>query len=139
MECLANGYTPEQALAAGLLFGFSWAVHRQEDGPIGAFGFTTGGTIWSLWGPLTRQESRIVLQASRDWIPYLVRLSGRPTLINAVHSKNTLAMKWLEATGCVNFDFANPKKNADGSESYRFETFPLQPPAPSARRFPSDV
>jgi hypothetical protein len=127
MECLANGYTPEQALAAGLLFGLSWAVLR-DGSPIGAFGYTLQGAVWSLWGPLTRKESVTVLRLSRDWIPHLVQLSGRAVLTNAVHEDNKKALDWLKATGCVEFDWANPRANKDGTKSWVFETTIVEPP-----------
>lgn len=127
MECLADGYQPEQALAAGLLWGLSLAVLRDED-PAGAFGYTTSGIIWSLWSPLSRRESVDILRLSREWVPHMVTLSGRPTLHNRVHCKNTKAIEWIEATGCFSLDTANPVRNLDGSESFPFETFPPHVP-----------
>lgn len=141
MECTANGYTAQQALAAGLLFGLSWAVLREDPlAPpwgkpltcIGAFGYTSEGAIWSLWGKLTPRESLAVLRFSRQWIPHLVELSGRPTLCNVVHSENEKAIDWLEATGCVNFDYANPRAMADGSPGWAFETYPAAKRGPSS-------
>lgn len=133
MECLANGYTIEQALAAGLLFGMSWAVLRggptvNLEDPVGAFGYTNQGAIWSLWGPLTFPEQRDILRMSRFWIPHLVELSGRPVLRNAVHQDNTKARAWLEATRCIGFDTCNPVANRDGTQSWAFETVPLKDP-----------
>jgi hypothetical protein len=40
-----------------------------------------------------------------------------------VHAGNTRAIDWLKATGCINLDLCNPRRNLDGSESYTFETF----------------
>jgi hypothetical protein len=109
MECLANGYTPEQALAAGLLFGLSWAVLR-DGSPIGAFGYTLQGAVWSLWGPLTRTESadRTAPEPRLDPPPG-PSSPAEPSSTNAVHEDNKKALDWLKATGCVVLRLGEPQ------------------------------
>lgn len=141
MECLANGLQPSQALASGLLFGVSWAVLKVElkrssqdqpfaehPTPVGAYGFTHEGVIWSLWGPLSRKDSVAVLKLAPEWIAHLVALSRRSRLKNMVHADNAMALAWLQKTDCINLDLANPRRNLDGTDSYAFETFLREDP-----------
>src|SRR5207253_1147506 len=82
-ECLALGRTPEQSLAMGLLMGPAWAVCRGNTGsPIGAFGYTPQGTVWSLWTKLTTGEAFTVLGETPKWVAEMVRQSGLPSLHN---------------------------------------------------------
>lgn len=103
-EVSHSGLDPTQALAYGLLFGFSRAAVREDTAePVGAYGYTPEGVIWSLWAPLTRKESVQVLRAAPTWIAGLVARSGLPKLHNAVSADNRPALRWLNATRAVRF------------------------------------
>lgn len=130
IECMASGHQPEQALAAALFDkGWSRAVVAEEGPkaiPVGAFGYTSNGTIWSLWGSLSRKQSVRILKESKEWTAGMVRRSGRLLLHNVVHSKNTSAIAWINATGAFWMDTTNPRRMPNGDDGFYFETLPVR-------------
>lgn len=120
-ECLAVGRTPLQALAGGTLSGQAFAAIRSgTHEPVGAFGFTSWRTIWSLWGEMTLGERRQVLRETREWARDLVRLSGFPVLHNWVPAGSPQTVRWLEASGAFALE-----PTAAAEPFIRFETLPL--------------
>lgn len=120
-ECLAMGHTPLQALAGGCMLGEGFAVIRADSfTPVGAFGWTTEGTIWSLWAELSPKESVQVLRESGVWVRTLVLRSPFDALHNHVATANRRALKWIRTTGAFWID--DPEPTAD---FLYFETRPL--------------
>ncbi len=104
-ECRILGYSPMGAMAAGLMFGDAFAALDTETAqPVGAFGWSVGGIIWSLWTPLTKLQSLQVLRESPNWIAELVRLSGEKRLSNHVLATNKSTLEWLKLTKCFAID-----------------------------------
>lgn len=124
-ECLAMGHLPEQALAAGLFMGPATAVLRKDTGtPVGAFGYTAQGSIWSLWSTLSRVEAFQVLRETPGWVEDMVVASGLPTLSNFAACANTTALAWLRQSRC--FWIADQSVEKLGQDYVYFET--LLPP-----------
>lgn len=105
-ECISLGMSPQVALSAAAMLGYSRAViRRRTGGCVGAFGFSSSyGTVWSLWAPLGLRESAQVLDATRGWVTHMQQRAGldRP-LFNYVSDDNTRVLKWLDAVGCFRF------------------------------------
>jgi len=119
-ECAAMGRTPEGSMAWVILSGQpSWCVYRTCTGtPVGAFGFTTEGTIWSLWTALGRRESLMVLEHTRPWVTRMatdfLKVAEVPnTLSNLVAKRNQRGITWLKMSKC--FGFGTPVEiNGEG-------------------------
>lgn len=103
-ECELKGYTPEMAMFAGCgTTGEAFAAMHGET-PIGAFGWTEAGRIWSLWANLTLAEAKCVLGQTPKWVSRMVAVSGRTYLDNWVHADNRKALAWLRASRCFGID-----------------------------------
>lgn len=121
LECEGSGHTPLEALALGLMTGPSFGVYRADGTCVGAFGCNAGlGTIWSLWGSLTWQESFIVLRSTPLWVRQLVYLAGRQRLCNYVDIRNKDALEWLRLSRCFAIDTDITQLN--GQSYFYFET-----------------
>jgi hypothetical protein len=120
-ECTSMGHSPKQALAYGLLCGQAYAAVRASTGtPVGAFGYTPEGTIWSLWTKLSRGEACQVLREGPAWIHALTQTSRLHRLYNFVDVENPMAIEWLRATGC--FDFGASPVERNGAQYLYFRT-----------------
>lgn len=121
-ECLANGRSPVQALAGGLLGSVAWAVVRTATGtPVGAFGYVPGAaTIWSLWANLSFRESCEVLQGTPLAVAFMVHDSGYASLWNYAARVNHKALTWLRRSGC--FAIEDEVTIIADTEYHRFET-----------------
>lgn len=115
-ECAENGLTTEEAMAIGGMSGGAYIAmwdfapespaFIRSPRPIGVFGWTTHGVIWSLWADLTLEQQKAVLRESPKWVRQLVAESGCLSLRNRIHMDNITTLRWLKATDC--FDFATP-------------------------------
>lgn len=103
-ECLLQGVSPEEALRNGVSEGPTRLVVDEWHLPVGAYGWTHTGYIWSLWGDLTHSQSRIVLKAAPSVIMEAAALHSPRRLQNWVDVDNRSIRHWLEKTKC--FDFA---------------------------------
>lgn len=123
LECLAMGHTPIQALAGGCMLGEGFAVIRSDSyTPVGAFGWTTEGTIWSLWSELSPKESAQVLRDTGQWVRTLVMRSPFEELHNHVATANGRALKWLRRSGAF---WVQDEDAEDDRGFLYFETRPL--------------
>lgn len=117
VECAVNGNTPEEsmlwALEAGR--GRSWVV-LDEGCPIGAYGWTQHGAIWSLWADLLPDQAKDVARNTAGYIRAVVanweRSGQMPQfnvpLRNAVWEDNRHALAWLRASHCFNIKVDEP-------------------------------
>lgn len=108
IDLLAHGYEPLGALLDGIeAEGQAWGV-RVDGTAVGAFGWTTEGSIWSLWADLTLSQKVALLRLSPAFISAMVKDSG-VRLSNLVWEGNSVTRKWLEATGCFDFFVDSPQ------------------------------
>lgn len=104
LDLAASDHSPEVALASGLREpGEAWACGIDEDHILGAFGWTTYGTVWSMWRPLTLGEKKDLLRLAPKFIRAMVADAGGRTLGNIVAADNRNVRDWLNATGCITF------------------------------------
>ncbi|MFZ3194093.1 MAG: hypothetical protein WA154_12925 [Moraxellaceae bacterium] len=127
-ECRVSGLDPLQALTFGAMDVYSKCVVRFDtDTPVGAFGMTTAGSIWSLWGKLTPRESFQVLHEMPRWVHdmvlYSTRTLHRPLLHNHVACSNARAIAWLRLSKCFWID--PTEVDVRGVPHHYFETLPL--------------
>lgn len=128
-ECLHLGQQPLGALATGLMFGNCWCVYRAHTGrPVGAFGFTADGVIWSLWTSMGLKERKTVLKETPGWVLKMVEewehLGGVGPLKNHIAGQNKLSIAWLKATRC--FHVSRDAVWLMGEDFYPFHTHPAQ-------------
>jgi hypothetical protein len=131
LECSGR---PFEALLSGLRSGGdAWTAIAQPDDDrdpprlLGAFGYTRFDTIWSLWRDLSVRESLAVLRQTPQWVRTMLTQSGRPFLFNFVHTTNSPALGWLEASRCFLIDYANPVMLGDTiTPAYCFQTRALE-------------
>lgn len=134
-ECLALGRTPEQSLAMGLLMGPAWAVCRGGTGtPIGAFGYTPQGTVWSLWAQLSTGEAFRVLDGTSAWVREMVHQSGLPVLHNYAACANRAALTWLRLAKCFS---VNPDPVAINGHDYLYFETTRRPETPPLEGHPN--
>jgi hypothetical protein len=108
IDLLAHGYEPLGALLDGVdAEGQAWGV-RVDGVAVGAFGWTSEGSIWSLWSNLTMTQKVALLRLSPAFISAMVKDSGL-RLSNLVWEGNEVTRKWLEATGCFEFFIDMPQ------------------------------
>lgn len=103
-DLVAHDSDPHAALQSALRVpGEAWAAGLAEGGEVlGAFGWTSLGTIWSMWRPLTRCEARDALTWAPHFIQAMVEDAGM-RLGNIVWEGNSQTIRWLEATNCFTF------------------------------------
>lgn len=114
------GLSPLQALATGAFMGAHSALRTDTGTPVGAWGFTPHGAIWSLWTKLSPRERLQVLQETPMWVSRLVQESGRPTLYNFILTSNRLALNWLRKSNA--FAISPEVTCHGGGEYHYFET-----------------
>lgn len=105
LECLAgSGMGPYQAMLEGINRGPCWAAFVDGDAvPVGAWGWTHEGAVWSMWRDLTSNESRELLRHTPEMVAEMV--SARDGVLeNYVWENNTQALAWLRASKCFNID-----------------------------------
>jgi hypothetical protein len=105
VECECQGLTPREALEVGMLAdGEAFAVLYQGT-PIGAIGWNVDGAVWSLWTPLDRIHSRLILRVTRRWFhKFAEQAEARGVLLcNYVWDRNLAAIGWLRASNAVDF------------------------------------
>lgn len=127
-ECKVSNLDPLQALSTGAMVGPAWAVVRQDSGtPVGAFGFTPAGSIWSLWADLTMRESLEVLQGTPEWVHGMAAVHHQSVrgerLHNHVACSNKRALTWLRMSKCFWID--PTEVDVRGVPHHYFETLPL--------------
>lgn len=83
--------------------GEAWAAMNGSN-PVGAFGWTKPGLIWSLWADLSTAEAMDVLRQTPAWTTYMVNASGLDFLKNYVDESNHVTLRWLKAAGCFTVD-----------------------------------
>lgn len=132
---LAGHHDPVDALLTGLSLGAAWAVLEGET-VLGAFG-QCDDRIWSLWRPLTRQQSRYVFKQTRTWVHLLVKASGYLYLQNCAWEHNTVVLRWLRATGCFVVDDKPLDLPIPGARYIRFRTLTAAHLAPKAQEAPN--
>lgn len=103
-EVLAsNGYTPAQALQVGLKQPGFTTIAVVDDEPCVMFGlvrqdFLSGeGTPWMLGTEDSLKHRREFMIQTPKVIAEMLMIC--PTLINHVHAKNTVSVRWLKVLG----------------------------------------
>lgn len=105
----------------GLLMGPAWAACRAHTGtPLGAFGYTPQGTVWSLWARLSTGDAFRVLDGTSGWVREMVRQSGLPFLHNYAACANRAALTWLRLAKC--FSVSPDPVAINGHDYFYFET-----------------
>lgn len=129
LEVTAHGFTPKDALwFAAMNPSRSWALYG-PDGIIGAFGYSTLGTIWSLFTLLTPKECVVITKETPRWVKAMVEDSGLPTLANAVATANLQAVRWLKSSGAFTLNEARGY-SFGGLNWLPFQTKPLSELSP---------
>lgn len=96
------------------------ALRTDTGTPVGAWGYTSLGTIWSLWTKLSPRERLQVVQETPTWVSRLVRESGRPVLYNYVMATNAPALRWLRRSGA--FAISPEVTTVRAADYHYFET-----------------
>lgn len=104
-ELHAAGHSDvHEAVARGVRVS-EWCLACHVDGelacifgvaPLGSL-LNPAGAPWMLGTELVPKHRRIFARLSRDYIDRM--LAAYPRLVNAVHSRNTVAVRWLKAVG----------------------------------------
>ena len=82
-----------------------WSVAMRIDGVLACIiGLAVTGTVltpvgipWMLGTPLVPRHGRTLTRLAQRYIPRM--LATTPHLMNTVHARNTVAVRWLSATG----------------------------------------
>lgn len=129
-DCVAHDCNPELALldafTAGRAWTALWNLDVGEPQPLGCFGWTHTGFIWSLWVDLTREQSLALMSRAQSVIKGMAREAGAAgiaSLCNTVRTDNLLTIAWLRASKC--FDFPRPAIEHDGHRYLPFFVKPL--------------
>ena len=104
-EVLASGHTDLHAALAQSVGLSAWCLTATINGELAAiFGVAPIGSMlnptgvpWLLGTDLVPKHRRIFARLSRTYIARM--LAAFPYLTNTVHSKNTVAVRWLKAVG----------------------------------------
>lgn len=104
LEC-GRDRDPLAAMLYGLSHGDAWVALDPHGAPLGVYGWTRHGAIWSLWRDMTRAESIAVLKHTPLWVAQMVQASGHPFLFNFVSASNSAALGWLETSRCFDIDY----------------------------------
>ncbi len=128
-ECLHLGQQPLGALATGLMFGNAWCVQRAHTGrPVGAFGFTAEGVIWSLWTSMGLKERKAVLRETPGYVLDMLTSweasGGVGPLKNHIAGQNKQSIAWLKATRC--FHVSRDAVWLMDEDFYPFHTLPVE-------------
>lgn len=67
---------------------------------VGAGGWTTSGTVWTLWQELTFGQAKALAKNCAPWARIMAIRSARP-LQNVFLQGNAATRRWLESTRCV--------------------------------------
>jgi hypothetical protein len=105
-ECRLMGMSPLEALETGRHSDGECYAVLHDDVPIGAIGWTQEGAVWSLWTELTALQSRLILRVTPQWFKRFSEAAeeaGLAALCNYVWDRNLPAIKWLKASGAVDF------------------------------------
>jgi hypothetical protein len=104
VECYANGSAPLNSLLWAIDHGPCWAAFEGESQvPVGAWGWTDRGAVWSYWRELDRVQSRELLRQTPGMVLEMLEQSataGWLRLGNFVWEDNTAALGWLRASKC---------------------------------------
>lgn len=108
VECYANGSTPERSLLWATEHGPAWAAFEGDSQvPVGVWGWTEKGAIWSYWAELDRVQSRELLRRTPAMVAEMLeeaRTIGWTRLGNYVWEDNTAALAWLRASKCFDIE-----------------------------------
>lgn len=119
-EVVLMGGDPTTAISTGLLTSeLSRGIYDGNE-IIGAFGYTSTGVVWSLYADLTPAQSRSILFQAPGWIGRMRRTHGQP-LWNYVPADHKKTIRWLKATGCIDFP-PLPPMNFNGVPHLKFTT-----------------
>lgn len=129
VECFANGMSPYRSLAWALEHGPCWAAYEgHSQVPVGCWGWTQRGAVWSYWTELDRVQSRELLRHTPQMVSEMLMDStavGFPCLENYVWEDNTAAIKWLRASKC--FDISLDRDIILSNKRFHhFRTKPLE-------------
>lgn len=103
------GMGADQALAYGLFNGPSWGIWDKDTSIIGAGGYTTQGSVWSLWADLSPEQSRGIMARAGEWARFIRSFAGADKwLWNVYLQGNRQTEAFLRASHCVNIDKENP-------------------------------
>lgn len=123
-EVVTMGRSPLDALAYAAMLPQSQAVFNLEGDIKGAYGWTNQGTIWSLFGGLTKGESLQVLKHTKARVIACLEDSKQPFLCNIIWEQNRRGIRWLKASQCFSID---PYLKAVGGLGFHyFQTKPIE-------------
>jgi hypothetical protein len=129
IECQANGMSVYQSLLYACSAGPCWAVYEDaEQTPLGVWGWTRAGAIWSYWADLNATQSRHLLRCTPPHVLEMLEQStaeGIPALGNFVWVGNRAALAWLRASHCFIITLDRPYEFGN-KEFYHFKTKPLE-------------
>jgi hypothetical protein len=104
VECYANDSTPLKSLLWAIEHGPCWAAFEGDSAiPVGTWGWTDRGAVWSYWTELDRVQSRELLRRTPEMVSEMLTEStgaGWPSLANFVWEDNLAALGWLRASKC---------------------------------------
>jgi hypothetical protein len=131
VECLTNGMSPYRSMEWAMNHGGgeSWAV-LEEFGtvPVGVYGWTSKGAIWSYWRDLSPNEQRELMRRTPGMVLEMVekaKAEGLPYLANYVWEGNRPAVAWLKASHCFSLDLDH-SYNISNKSFIAFKTRPAE-------------
>ena len=154
-ETVCLGSNPREALLMGAFDNIFQASRGRAyalvdaDTVIGAVGFSSAGYLWALstdFSPSQRKELFFRTGELLEKLHSEARRRGAlvdiPFFHNIIHSKNRVAIKWLERSGLFMVDRDNPIEH-DGEVFYNFRSkMPYELKAPrlggSLERIPAE-
>lgn len=111
IECLSNGMSVRASLDWVIENGGgeSWAVIEGDNQvtPVGVYGWTRRGAIWSYWSELDPPQIKELMRRTPGMVLEMVENAakhGLPMLSNYVWDGNREALAWLKASHCFTFN-----------------------------------
>lgn len=131
IECHSNGMSVSRSLEWAMYRGGgeSWAVIEEgRDAPVGVFGWTDRGGIWSYWCDLGAAQTRELMRQTPQYVLEMVEsanAAGLPHLANYVWEGNHEALAWLRASHCFSLDLDH-RYNISNRGFIGFQTKPAE-------------
>lgn len=129
IECVSNGSNPYRSMLWALDHGRCWAAFEgNSDVPVGVWGWTDMGAVWSYWAELDPVQSRELLRRTPAMVAEMLEESteaGFPVLANYVWEDNLAALRWLHSSKCFTIHLDRPVILLN-RRFHHFETKPLE-------------
>lgn len=116
-ELHALGFTDMEHVVTHCVLLSDWCLAARVDGALACiFGVGQGGSPWMLGTPVVARRSRILAREAPRYIRKM--LDDNPRLVNRVHARNSVAVRWLQRVG---FTLHPATPEANGEMFHTFE------------------